>query len=400
MSGLLPAFFFENGSDLVNEKEIRFVDLFAGVGGFHKGLEQANQSDRASFKEQGSNEQDLQQGRNFSNNRHKKLWGKHSKNFKCIWACEWDRYAAKVYKKRFSQTPLETKDIRLVKTNSIPKADLLCAGFPCQAFSLAGKRKGFEEARGTLFYEICRIAKAKRVPYLLLENVKGLLSAQEGEAFRIVLDSLDELGYVLQWQVLNSKDFGVPQNRERVFVVGCLGEKRFRQVFPIKESDKGIGKYAQKETSRTITKRFSKGVGNTESRVIDVLINEDGRRFDSVSEVLAEYNKDRIQEFPIVSKHFGTGGGNVPLVLANAVTPDAYLARGERERIDGKAVLTSMHKRRIRRYTPVECERLQGFPDNWTKGLSDTQRYKCMGNAVTVNVVEAVGRRMLEAIFS
>ncbi len=321
------------------EKEVRFIDLFAGVGGFHKGFEQAN-------------------SKYISNNSGRTP--QHSRrSFRCVWASEWNKHATTTYKKRFSKTPFCETDIRLVKADDIPEADLLCAGFPCQPFSIAGKRKGFEEARGTLFYEILRIARDKRIPFILLENVKGLLSAQEGEAFRFIITSLAELGYCLQWKVLNSKNFGVPQNRERVFIVGCLGEKRFRQVFPLGENGEVFAgeRYKKQGSWQGFQNQVSSTIGKG-------------------------YGKVR--------------AGGETMIVANAVTPDAYLARGERKRVDGKPVLTSMHERRIRRLTPIECERLQGFPDNWTAGLSDTQRYKCMGNAVTVNVVEAIGRRMIE----
>ena len=312
--------------------------MFAGVGGFHKGLEQAN--DFAAQQKRKNNELQLKR-----NSRNIETTKREYSKFSCVWANEWDKFPSQIYKRNFSQTQFFEGDIRLVKADDIPEADLLCAGFPCQPFSLAGKRKGFEETRGTLFYEICRIAKDKRIPYLLLENVKGLLSAQEGEAFGEIISCLDELGYVLQWKVLNSKNFGVPQNRERVFIVGCLGEKRFRQIFPLGKSNQEINKR-------------------------------------EVSEQIAS---------PVFAKQYKIARGMNMIELTQNQSQ-------ERKRVDGKAVLTSMHERRIRRLTPIECERLQGFPDNWTAGLSDTQRYKCMGNAVTVNVIEAIGRKIMQVI--
>ena len=365
---------------------VRFIDLFAGVGGFHKGLQQAN---KALHKEAEGN----------STNIDSPSWGKQkyssaNSRFKCVWANEWNKHAVSIYKARFPQTPLNTEDIRLVKANDIPKADLLCAGFPCQAFSLAGKRKGFEEARGTLFYEICRIAKAKRIPYLLLENVKGLLSAQDHYAFAEVLYCLDELGYCLQWQVLNSKDCGVPQNRERVFIVGCLGEKRFKQVFPLGESDEIFGtKHKPQNISNTITARYYKrGKTDTfiqEGGIVSCALRQRDRhdreeirqqqlelRQDNVANSLTSFEKDSM----VLDRLYTMGNAKPGRSCLGAYrTPEIGNEFGS-----------------IRRLTPIECERLQGFPDNWTAGLSDTQRYKCMGNAVTVNVVEAIGRKMLE----
>src|SRR5258706_9666177 len=151
----------------------------------------------------------------------------------CVYANEWDKYSAKTYEKNFGHRP-ETRSIVDVPTAGIPNHDILCGGFPCQAFSVAGKRRGFEDTRGTLFYHIARIARDKRPSYLFLENVKGLLSHDNNRTFQTILRTFDELGYDLQWQVLNSKDFGVPQNRERVFIIGHLRGKPRPEIFPIR----------------------------------------------------------------------------------------------------------------------------------------------------------------------
>jgi DNA (cytosine-5)-methyltransferase 1 len=160
---------------------MKVVELFAGVGGFRLGLERAGHQ--------------------------------------VVWANEWDKYACDIYDKNFGGS-IDRRDITKVPASEIPKHDLICGGFPCQAFSVAGKRRGFDETRGTLFFDIARIAAHHKTPYLLLENVKGLLSHDGGRTFATIIRTLDELGYDCQWQVLNSKDFGVPQNRERVIIVG------------------------------------------------------------------------------------------------------------------------------------------------------------------------------------
>lgn len=165
----------------MGEGEIRFVDLFAGVGGFHLGLAEAN-SGRERISEQRKDGGCVKPRGD--------TWDAEvpsNHGFKCVWANEWDKYAASVYRWNFPETPLSTDDIRAVPADSIPDHDLLCAGFPCQAFSVAGRRRGFEEARGTLFYEIARIAECKRPRLLLLENVKGLLSHDGGKTFAIIL---------------------------------------------------------------------------------------------------------------------------------------------------------------------------------------------------------------------
>jgi len=172
---------------------LRFIDLYAGIGGFRLGFER--------------------------------------EGHECVWSCEIDKYCRQVY--RYWWEEPEGEDVREVDPESIPEFELLCAGFPCQSFSLAGERKGFEDTRGTLFHEICRILRVRRPPHCLLENVEGLLSTQEREAFRVVLQSLDECGYDAEWQVLNSKDFGVPQNRSRVFITGHLRGEPRPEVLPV-----------------------------------------------------------------------------------------------------------------------------------------------------------------------
>jgi DNA (cytosine-5)-methyltransferase 1 len=186
---------------------LKFIDLFGGIGGFRLGLEKA------------------------------------SEQFECVDYIEYDKYAVKSYNAIFNEEH-EPRDVTKLSKSEIPEHDLLCAGFPCQSFSVAGNRQGTDEARGKLFREIARIAEAKRPEMLLLENVKGILSQKavkdgeavkgtKGHAFTEVLQALHELGYCLEWQVLNSKNWGVPQNRERVFIVGHLGGEPQRKVFPI-----------------------------------------------------------------------------------------------------------------------------------------------------------------------
>src|SRR5690606_34743824 len=178
---------------------LRFLDLFAGIGGFRLALERAGH--------------------------------------KCIGFCEIDKFARQTYKANFDTVgEVEWHDITTVTDEDIRQlgsVDIITGGFPCQAFSIAGKRGGFEDTRGTLFFEIARIARILKPKYLLLENVKGLLSHSGGTTFATILNTLGELGYWVEWQILNSKDFGVPQNRERVFIVGHLGGEPRRKVFPI-----------------------------------------------------------------------------------------------------------------------------------------------------------------------
>lgn len=173
-----------------------FIDLFSGIGGFRLAMER---------------------------NGHK-----------CVGFCEIDKFARQTYKANFNTVgEWECHDIRTAEPMELPDADCYCFGFPCQSFSVAGKRGGFEDTRGTLFFEVMRLAKVRKPKYLFAENVAGLLSHNGGKTFGTILATLGELGYEWQYQVLNSKDFGVPQNRERVFIVGHLRGQRRPEVFPI-----------------------------------------------------------------------------------------------------------------------------------------------------------------------
>jgi DNA (cytosine-5)-methyltransferase 1 len=305
---------------------------------------------------------------------------KPDSGFRCVWSCDWDRYASQVYKARFGAEGFVEGDVRAVNPDDIPSFDLLCAGFPCQSFSVAGKRKGFKDIRGTLFFEVARIAEAKRPSLLLLENVKGLLSSDGGETFAAILQTLDELGYWAEWQVLNSRHFGVPQNRERVFIVGHLGSRGGREIFPVAE-DGGLSRGASEE---------AQGEGANDGK--------DG----SENLIMLSHTKANIkQRVQNRNETWTLDGTSHKMAVAQVLQTDGYLRSGS---IFGTDIPQS--GRNIRRLTPVECERLQGFPDGWTaegtdaKGnrvrVSDTQRYKMLGNAVTVNVIEFLGRLILE----
>lgn len=238
----------------LNGKEIRFIDLFGGIGGFRCGLEKASSKRNKEPRSDSSN-----------TNRKPSAQGGSKPTFNCVWYCDKNKYAVETYNKNFKERYKPT-DIKTVKTKDIPSFDMLCAGFPCQSFSIAGKRKGFKDIRGTMFFEICRIAQAKRPRLLFLENVKGLLSHDEGRTFETIIKSLDELGYNVEWQVLNSKNFGVPQNRERVFIIGHLRGRGGQEVFPIgegnrilkskKESKRKGGEGIQSQVSPTIDSRY------------------------------------------------------------------------------------------------------------------------------------------------
>lgn len=197
---------------------MKFIELFAGIGGFRYGLERCNKDVRLEAVREVETTSDTPDSNEFRN--------RGSEAFTCVWANEIDKYACQVYRKNYGEGELYEGDITTVDTKDIPDHGLLVGGFPCQAFSIAGKRGGFDDTRGTLFFEIARILKSKQPMFLLLENVKGLISHDKGNTLKIILESLQNLGYYVNYEVYNSKFYGVPQNRERVFFL-CKHIKGF-----------------------------------------------------------------------------------------------------------------------------------------------------------------------------
>ena len=346
---------------------MKYVDLFAGIGGFRYGIKRvyADRSEKRGSKadQEEYKRQRLQpkEGEDFSTESRwfsKRTTNQSYKRPLCVYSNEWDKYANSVYRKHYGEC--DNRDIRTVKASEIPDHDLLCGGFPCQSFSVAGKRGGFNDTRGTLFFEIARIAHEKQPRLLLLENVKGLLNHDSGRTFATILFSLDELGYDAEWQVLNSKNFGVPQNRERVFIIGHLRGTSRPQVFPLENSGGKDTRIIGQDVAYTIDANYHKGTNTLEkSRRSLVQLNQ------------PTHSNDRVYGDDGIAPTLNTmqGGRRQPKIKLDA---------------------------EIRRLTPVECERLQGFPDNWTafdadgKPVSDTQRYKMCGNAVTTNVITEI----------
>lgn len=303
---------------------------------------------------------------------------------KIVYTNEWDKYATQIYEKNIKHK-VDTRDIKKVKTDEIPDHDILVGGFPCQAFSVAGKGKGFDDTRGTLFFDIARILQDKRPRYFLLENVKGLLSHKSGQTFKTILGVFANLGYDCQWYVFNSKDFGVPQNRERIYIIGHIRGQRRPKILPKRANDQmAFGKKPGLQNTRQIA---------TALRATD---------YKGTHNVIREITKNKVQTQRVydpngISPTLNTmqGGQRQPKIVLRQ--PLRYLNRNQKN-FDGKYSFTIDASQtsgvrinnKIRRLTPVECERLQGFKDNYTEGVSDTQRYKMLGNAVTVNVVDFI----------
>jgi DNA (cytosine-5)-methyltransferase 1 len=338
---------------------MRFVELFAGIGGFRLGLEQAGHQ--------------------------------------CVWANEILEKPRRIYARNFGHEP-DARDIRTVQPNDIPDAELLCGGFPCATFSVAGKRSGFstEDTRGTLFFEICRVLRDKRIPYVFLENVKGLLNHDGGRTFAVIIASLDELGYDVQWEVVNSQNFGVPQNRERVFIVGHLRGQPRPQVFPlgvclsedVHETTQGASSEArggEPESSRPILMPFVTG---KVMQFKDVFPTLDGHYWKGI-----QNNQGRgavMQVRPVLTPHRDTKRQNGRRVKDHNEPAFTLTAQDRHGVIVGE---------RLRRLTPLECERLQGLPDNFTKYyddgslVSDAERYERCGRTVTIPVIYEIAKR-------
>jgi DNA (cytosine-5)-methyltransferase 1 len=366
---------------------MKYFDTFSGIGGFPLGIQLAYENNRPDLW---NGIEDIRE--NMPDTKESQI------RPTCIGYSEIDKYASAIYQKHFP-THHNYGDITKINADELPDFDLLVGGFPCQAFSIAGKRGGFEDTRGTMFFELARILKAKQPRLFVFENVKGLLSHDGGKSFATIIQTLDELGYDCQWQVLNSKNHGVPQNRERVFIIGHLRGTPRPQVFPFGDTSGEDTRNVGEDLSYALDASYAKGTNTLEK----------GRR-QLIQLNQPTHSNDRVYDTEGISPTLNTmqGGMRQPFVatrndgmevemdIANSVTPDAYLTSGKRGvDEDGKTKLTSMYDRRIRRLTPTETERLQGFPDGWTQGISDTQRYKCCGNAVTVNVIRDIFERII-----
>ena len=375
---------------------MKFLDLFSGIGGFRLGMEQYGHE--------------------------------------CVGFCEIDKYARQSYKAiHNTEGELEYHDITTVTDDQWRElkgtVDIIAGGFPCQAFSIAGKRQGFEdETRGTLFFEIMRAAKQIQPPILFLENVKGLLNHDKGRTFRIILQAMDELGYDAEWQVLNSKDFGVPQNRERVFIIGHLRGAGGREIFPIGPADgttcvpieiiahrDGYRRNTQVFAPEGITETLDTGTGGGRGHYTTVKVVEATKQGYAIAEEGDSINFEQ--------PNSKTRRGRVGKGLANTLTTSCNQGVLEPKIIDDQGRLKESYKQhdvvptlraqthgnppklydgyRIRKLTPLECWRLQGFPDSAFRKaeqvVSNSQLYKQAGNSVTVNVIAAIAEKLTES---
>ncbi|WP_019778501.1 DNA cytosine methyltransferase [Streptococcus sobrinus] len=341
-----------------------FLDLFSGIGGFRLGMEAVG--------------------------------------YTCLGFCEINKFARASYKAIFdTKGEVEFHDIRAVSDESfrrIGRVDIITAGFPCQAFSLAGNRRGFEDTRGTLFFEVARAAAILKPKYLVLENVKGLLNHDRGSTFETILRTLDELGYNVEWQVLNSQNFGVPQNRERVYIIGHLRGRGTRPIFPLGQSSEAVNNLqGQSPRTSTLTAHYpgNQDIGSyiVESRQSQVIpvgnVNPSKRGMNSqvysVDGLSPTLTTNKGEGSKIIQRGHGFNSGGIHEV-APTLTSNSYQENN------------FVYENQIRKLTPRECWRLQGFPDwafNRARQVnSDSQLYKQAGNSVTVNVIKEIASQL------
>ena len=326
---------------------IKYVSLFSGIGGFEVGINRVDP------------------------------------DAECVFASEIDKHARVIYQNHFGGDYLNGDLIEIDEAN-VPEHDILCGGFPCQDVSIAGKRAGLQGERTGMFFELLRIVREKQPRIVFLENVKGLLSSNGGWDFARVLIELETIGYELEWQVLNTANFGPPQDRKRVFVIGrftTLGRSRFK-IFPIGEND--IIHYSsrsdQEEVHEVSTCLMSGGNDKWNGTYVSHSLTGGG------------YSGGLHSDMDVIVHSHASRSGN-PILGG---TGQLSKCDGFSYTLGTRDMQSAQIDNLYRRFTPIEWERLMGFPDNWTSGVADTNRYHCLGNAVSPPVVEAVMRRVLD----
>ena len=316
------------------------IDLFAGIGGIRLGFDQA-----------------------------------FGDEIETVFISEWDEKAQETYKANFGRDTIVYGDITKIDEKNIPSHDILLAGFPCQAFSLAGQRKGFEDTRGTLFFDVARIIKYHKPKVVFAENVKNLLNHDRGKTFNVIRRTLIDLGYVVFNKVLNSKNFGVPQNRERIYIVAFredVSPKKF--IFPDKTDD-----------SKVIADILEKHETSPKYYLSDVYL-ESLRRHKRRHESKGNGFGYEIRELNSVAGAVVCGGMGRErnLIIDNRLTDFKPVTN-----IKGE-----INREYIRKMTPREWARLQGFPDDFQLVVADSHLYKQFGNSVTVPVIKTIAEKI------
>jgi DNA (cytosine-5)-methyltransferase 1 len=308
-----------------------FIDLFAGIGGFHLAL--------SSF------------------------------GAKCVFASEWDKHATETYEQNFRLKPFG--DITKISENDIPKHDILCGGFPCQAFSVSGKQKGFEDIRGTLFFDIARIVKEHLPKVLFLENVKNLAKHDEGKTLKTIIKTLEELNYSVYTKIFNASNFGLPQNRERIYIVAFnnnFDSKSFQ--FPVPSNEPICLNDILEDNPEN-----AKVIERTDIEI-----------YKTYTQTNSLFGEIQLLNKPIQIGKVNKGGQGERIYhpLGHAITLSAYGGG-----VGSKTGLYLVNGQ-IRKLSPRECARVQGFPDSYILNKINTQSYKQFGNSVSLNVLQNI----------
>lgn len=308
---------FSDRNIMHTKGKFKFIDLFAGIGGIRLGFE--------------------------------------SVGGECVFSSEWDKYAQITYSTNFGEVPYG--DITKIKAEEIPPFDILLAGFPCQPFSQAGLKKGFGDTRGTLFFDIARIVDFHKPKVVFLENVRNLGSHDKGNTLKVIISTLENLGYTVFHKVLNAKDFGVPQNRARIYIIGFKDKVNFE---------------------------FPEGL-KTKTRLGDILQQEADPKY-TISDKLWSGHQRRKKEHREKGNGFGYSLFNSESVYTSTISARYYK--------DGSEILIEQKEKNPRKVTPREAARLQGFPESYTIPVSDAQAYKQFGNSVAVPVIKALAKKI------
>ncbi len=315
----------ENEGDLVSRRAmIKYIDLFCGIGGFRIAANQVAE--------------------------------KHNYKFECVFSSDIDPYAQLAYHSNFGEMP--AGDITKIKPEDLPDHDLLFAGFPCQPFSIIGNGNGFQDTRGTLFFEISRILKAKRPTAFVLENVKRLVGHDSGRTLKTIIEELKSIGYYVDYKVLNALHYGLPQKRERVFIIGYRNEKTFKWPLP-----KSYYKPLNKLLETNVDRKYYASPKIRNNRIKK-------HKTPHSPSIWHENKSGNISSYPY------------SCALRAGASYNYLLVNGER------------------RLTPREMLRLQGFPDSFKLVVSEAQTRKQAGNSVPINVVDAVLESLLPIIIN
>lgn len=321
------------------KNKIKFIDLFAGIGGFHLALSKVNGE--------------------------------------CLFASEWDKECQKIYEKNFNLKPFG--DITKIDEKEIPKHDVLCAGFPCQAFSISGKRQGFKDTRGTLFFDVARIIKHHQPKLILLENVKNFLTHDNGNTISVVKKTLEELNYNVFYKVLNSSNFGIPQKRERIYIVG------FNKKLKINEF-----KFPSNQNIFVSLKDYLLPDNSTKELVLnrdDIQLKKDKK---IQKDIFGNYPQKPIR---LGQVNKGGQGERIYSTNGHAVSLTAYGGG-----IGSKTGLYLVNNK-LRKLSPRECARITGFSDSFSLSENKNHSYRQFGNSVVVNVLDFILKEIMKTNF-